>query len=93
MSTTFPTTEQTANAPIDALLIAGQFWRDDSTTTPVLLRHCDPWSVCLQLAGWLRASVRETLALGGGESYGDTDEFDVLNRWLAKVREEASDND
>jgi hypothetical protein len=84
-----PTHEQTAGAPVDALLIAGQFWRDDDKTTPVLLKHCDPWSVILQLTGWLRASVRETLARGGGEPFGDKDEFDVLDRWLTQVRSEA----
>lgn len=83
-----PDNPATAAAPVDALLIAEQFWRDNDETCGLLLKHCDPWSVILQMSGWLRASVRETLALGGGERFGDTDEFDVLARWLEIIRNE-----
>ncbi|MBS1691923.1 MAG: hypothetical protein JST91_06860 [Actinobacteria bacterium] len=89
MSNQFPTTEQTAAAPVDALLIARAYLRGDDDATQVLLKHCDPWSTTLQLAGWLRTALAEALHRGAGHQHEDHTVEDVLDRWIATVRAEA----
>jgi hypothetical protein len=77
-----PTAGQTAAAPVDALLIARAFLTDDDTATQLLLKHCDPYSTTLQLAGWLRTALAEALEHGAGAQFGETTPIDVLNRWI-----------
>ena len=89
MTQPIPTSEQTKSAPVDALLIARMFCNHDDTATTVMLKHCDPYSTTLQLAGWLRAAIDTALAHGAGSECGDQSVDDVLDRWLTKVRQEA----
>lgn len=88
MTELFPTPDQTNAAPVDALLIARAFLQDDPAATAVLLKHCDPWSCTLQLAGWLRTALDVALAHGAGQ-HQDHSVDDVLDRWIAQVRSEA----
>ncbi|MCX6468089.1 MAG: hypothetical protein NTW76_02075 [Corynebacteriales bacterium] len=83
-----PTADQTAAAPIDALLIARAFLRDDDAATQVLLKHSDPYSTTLQLAGWLKAAIERALATDPDNEHGDRTVDDVLDRWLTQVRSE-----
>jgi hypothetical protein len=86
-----PHNPQTAAAPVDALLIARMFlFGEDDRATGVLLKHADPYSCTLQLAGWLRAAIDTALQHGAGEEFGDTTVDDVLDRWLTQVRSEAN---
>jgi hypothetical protein len=83
-----PDNPQTKAAPVDALLIARAFRPDgDDHATTIVLKHSDPYSVALQLAGWLRAAIEVALQHGAGESFGDTCVDDVLDRWLSGERE------
>lgn len=79
----------TGRAPVDALLIARAFLRGDEDTTAVLLKHCDPHSTTLQLAGWLRTAIAAALDHGAGREFGDHTVDDVLDRWLTQVTSEA----
>ncbi|QFS93540.1 hypothetical protein FIV07_22505 [Mycobacterium sp. THAF192] len=79
----------TQRAPVDALLIAKAFIHGDEDTTAVLLKHCDPHSTTLQLAGWLRTAIATALDCGAGTEFGDNTVDDVLDRWLRQVTSEA----
>lgn len=82
----------TSSAPVDALLIARAFLRDDEDATAVLLKHCDPYSTTLQLCGWLKAAIEEALSHGPNR-FGDDTVDDVLARWLVQVQREAEANE
>jgi hypothetical protein len=84
-----PDNPQTAAAPVDALLIARMHLRSDDSATSVLLKHADPYSTTLQLAGWLRTAIDTALKHGAGAEFGDATVDDVLDRWLTQVRGES----
>lgn len=68
-----PENPQTRRAPVDSVLLLQAFHHDDSFAQQVVLKTCDPYSVALQLCGWLLATFRQ---------YGvDTDER--LGIWRA----------
>jgi hypothetical protein len=78
-----PDNERTRRAPVDAVLLAQAFYRDDDAATKVLLDNCDPYSVALQLCGWLFTTF---------------DQFDVnteerLNIWLDAGRRQVGEDE
>jgi hypothetical protein len=71
-----PDNELMKRAPVDAILLAQAFHRDDDAAQQVVLKNCDPHSVALQLCGWLYATLRQF----------DVDIEDRLGIWLDAVR-------
>jgi hypothetical protein len=49
----------TGRAPVDAILLAQAFLRDDDAAGQVIINNCDIHSVSLQLCGWIYACIRE----------------------------------
>lgn len=90
MTDQFPTGTQTEAAPVDALLIARAFVSDDDDAVQLLLKHCDPWSCTLQLAGWLRTAIDVALKHGAGERIGCHNVDDMLAFWLNIVQNPSS---
>ncbi|WP_324666446.1 Hypothetical protein MUW33_2788 [Mycobacterium canetti] len=70
--------ERTARSGVDSVLLAQAFWRDDMQAVETILRHMDPYSVALQLCGWLFATFRQ---------HGVNVE-ERLAVWLAACREQ-----
>jgi hypothetical protein len=78
-----PDNERTRRAPVDAVLIAQAFHRDDDAALSVLFENCDPYSVALQLCGWLYATLRQF----------DIDIEDRLGIWLEAALREVGEDD
>jgi hypothetical protein len=76
-----PDNERTRRAPVDAVLIAQAFYRDDDAAVGVLLNNADPYSVTLQLCGWLYATLRQF----------DVDIEERLGMWLDAARAEVGE--
>lgn len=79
-----PDNPLTRRASVDAVLLAQSFYRDDIAATSVLLSNCDPYSVSLQLCGFLFGTlihfgtdVEERLAIWLKETRQQTGEADV----------------
>jgi hypothetical protein len=54
-----PDNPMTRRAPVDSVLLLQALHRDDEQAQQVLLASCDPYSVALQLCGWLLTTFRQ----------------------------------
>lgn len=68
----------TKRAAVDAVLLAQSFHRDDDPAVQAILNNCDPYSVALQLCGFLYATLRHCGA----------DVEERLGIWLAATRQQ-----
>jgi hypothetical protein len=73
-----PDNPLTKRAPIDGILLAQAFYRDDDHAGQVIINNCDIHSVALQLCGWIYAGIRQA-----GE-----DVEERLSLWLERTRDE-----
>ncbi|OBF95711.1 hypothetical protein A5773_13885 [Mycobacterium sp. 852014-52450_SCH5900713] len=65
------------------MLLAQSFYRDDTAATAVLLGNCDPYSVALQLCGFLFTTLK----------HFDVDVEDRLAIWLESTRRQTGEAD
>ncbi|GAB4597524.1 hypothetical protein MOKP4_38420 [Mycobacterium avium subsp. hominissuis] len=78
-----PDNPLTRRAPLDAVLVAQAFYRDDLPATAVLLGNCDPYSVALQLCGFLFGTL----------THFDIDVEERLRIWLDETRRQTGEAD
>jgi hypothetical protein len=78
-----PDNPLTRRAPLDAVLLAQSFYRDDMAATAVLLANCDCYSVALQLCGFLFATL----------THFDHDVEERLAIWLEETRRQTGEAD
>ncbi|MCZ0732216.1 hypothetical protein [Mycolicibacterium iranicum] len=68
----------TNRAPVDAILLAQAFYREDTAAGQAVADNCDLWSVLMQTFGFLFATLRQF----------DVDIEERLDIWLAATRAE-----
>jgi hypothetical protein len=78
-----PDNERTRRAPIDAILLAQAAYRGDDAAVMVLLDHCDPYSVVLQLCGWITTTFEQF----------DVNTEERLRIWLDAARRHVGEDD
>jgi hypothetical protein len=78
-----PNNPLTKRASVDAILLAQAFHRDDDAAQQVVLKNCDPYSVALQLCGFLFATFRQF----------DVDIEERLGVWLETTRGQTGEAD
>ncbi|MDX1890120.1 hypothetical protein [Mycolicibacterium sp. 050158] len=76
-----PDNPLTKRASVDAVLLAQAFLRDDDTGAGVIMKNSDPYSVALQLCGFLFATFRQF----------DVDPEERLAIWLDATREQTGE--
>ncbi|PQE01402.1 hypothetical protein CYL16_04785 [Mycobacterium sp. EPG1] len=73
-----PENPATKRASVDSILLAQAFYRDDDQGVETILKHCDPYSVALNLCGFIYATFRQF----------DVDTEERLDIWLAETRKQ-----
>lgn len=78
-----PENPLTKRAPLDAVLLAQAVYRDDEPAQQAILANCDPYSVAIQLCGFLLATFHNF----------DVDIEDRFGIWLEQTRQEIGEGD
>ncbi|MBZ4620988.1 hypothetical protein [Mycobacterium avium] len=78
-----PDNELTKRASVDAVMLAQAFYRDDDQGVQVILKNCDPYSVALQLCGFLFATFRQF----------DVDPEERFRIWLAETQRQTGESE
>jgi hypothetical protein len=78
-----PDNEATKRASVDAVMLAQAFHRGDDQAAEIIIKNCDPYSVSLQLCGFLFATFR----------HFDVDTEQRLAVWLAETQRQTGETD
>lgn len=76
-----PDNELTKRASVDAVMLTQALHRGDDQGMQVILKNCDPYSVALQLCGFLLATLRQL----------DVDTEEHLTLWLTETQSQTGE--